>query len=550
MATLGEFLAPGYPSMLNFDIPILGNLCTQRILSQDKAMSFDKPSGVAVTTASLLCVYTSNDVYIEPLLQDDLSCQELEIKSMLAVRTSYKGKPNGMICLHQCDNNREWTSEEIELLESIATHLGIALAQAKLLEEEKGAYAKLDRQNFKLQQETRDRLLVEAARKTSESKYRHLVETSQDLIWSIDIDGLITFINPVVKQSYGYEVQEIIGRAFTNFILPAQIPNLKAAFQRVLKGEPIFQYETSCITKDGSTLYLMVNAIALRNEEGLVIGVTGTASNITEHKHVKQALQESTIKLRNHNLVLTQLAKNPALYQGNLKAALNQITEAAAKNIGVERASIWLYDEIGINLQCLDLFEQSRNQHSEGFSLLAADYPAYFQALQQEQLLAVEDAYTDRRTKEFSESYLTPLGITSLLDAPIRLGGKTVGVLCLEAVGVTHNWTLEDQNFARSSGNLISLVLEIRSRQRAEASRRVSEEKLASAFRSSPDPISLSTFPETCYTEVNDSFCRFFGYSRSQVIGRTHKELDIWVNREQCAVLNPAPPTNKSYSQP
>ncbi|MBE9036809.1 PAS domain S-box protein [aff. Roholtiella sp. LEGE 12411] len=411
------------------------------------------------------------------------------------------------------------------------------IQERQRVEEKKVVRVKLNRQKFKWQPEICDRLLVEAVHKTSKSKYDQLIETSQDLLWSIDIDGLITFVNPAIKQRYGYEPQEIIGRAFTDFILPAQIPKIRVAFQRVLKGESIFQYETSCLTKDGKTLYLIFNAIALRNEQGLVVGVTGTAGNITEHKHIEQVLQKSTIKLRNHNLVLTQLAKNQALYQGDLKTALNEITQAGAKNIGVERAGVWLYDKIGTNLQCIELFEQSGNQHSKGFSLARADYPTYFQALHQDQLIAVDDAHTDPRTKELSESYLTPFNITSMLDTPIRLGGKTIGVLCLEAVGITHNWTLEDQNFARSSSNLVSLALEVRSRKRAEAARRASEEKFASAFRSSPDPISLSTFPETCYTEVNDSFCRFFGYSRSQVIGRTHKELDIWVNREQCAVL-------------
>ena len=56
-----------------------------------------------------------------------------------------------------------------------------------------------------------ERLLVEAALKKSESQYRHLVETSQDMIWSVDIDGLITFVNPAVKQIYGYEPQEMMG---------------------------------------------------------------------------------------------------------------------------------------------------------------------------------------------------------------------------------------------------------------------------------------------------------------------------------------------------
>ncbi|MEH1787614.1 MAG: PAS domain S-box protein [Nostoc sp.] len=377
-----------------------------------------------------------------------------------------------------------------------------------------------------------ERLLVEAALKKSEIQYRHLVETSQDMIWSVDINGLITFVNPAVKQIYGYEPQEMIGRVLTDFISPTQVAEDKVAFEHVIQGKSIFQHETTCVAKNGTLLYLMFNAIALRNEEGQVIGITGTASNITQRRGVEKLLEESAIKLRNHNLVLTQLAQNQTLYQGDLKTALSKITEAAVKNIGMERASVWLYDKTGMKIQCFDLFEGSRNQHSQGLSLSAADYPAYFAALQQEQPIAADDAHTDPRTKEFSASY-SRLNITSVLDTPIRLEGKTVGVLCLQAVKVTHHWTLEDQNFARSLGNLVSLVLEAKERQRAEAARRASEEKLASAFRSSPDPIALIKIPNKHYIEVNDSFCRFFGYSRSQVINRTDEELNFWVNPEE-----------------
>ncbi|MEH1821474.1 MAG: PAS domain S-box protein [Nostoc sp.] len=377
-----------------------------------------------------------------------------------------------------------------------------------------------------------ERLVVEAALKKSEIQYRHLVETSQDMIWSVDINGLITFVNPAVKQIYGYEPQEMIGRVLTDFISPTQVAEDKVAFEGVLQGKSIFQHEATCVAKDGTLLYLMFNAIALRNEEGQVIGITGTASNITQRRGVEKLLRESAIKLRNHNLVLTQLAQNQTLYQGDLKTALSKITEAAVKNIGMERASVWLYDKTGMKIQCFDLFEGSCNQHSQGLSLSAADYPAYFAALQQDQPIATDDAYNDPRTREFVACYLK-LNVTSVLDTPIRLEGKTVGVLCMEAVGVTHHWTLEDQNFARSLGNLVSLVLEAKERQRAEAARRASEEKLASAFRSSPDPIALITVRNKRYIEVNDSFCRFFGYSRSQVIDRTDEELNFWVNPEE-----------------
>ncbi|BAY09561.1 PAS domain S-box protein [Calothrix sp. NIES-2098] len=456
------------------------------------------------------------------------------IFSILILPIIVKGEFFGFVGFDNCVEVRSWESSEISILQAAVATMAIA-------HERKQEQEQLQTQLIQLQQEIR---VSEASRKArlfalkvSEGKYRHLVETSQDMIWSVDADGVITFVNPAVKQFYGYEPQAMIGRNFADFILPNQIVLIKKLFARLVKGESVFQQEISCCARDGSTLYLLINAIALRNEKGLVVGVTGTASNITKRKRAEQALQASAIKLRQHNLVLTELAKNQVLYQGDLKAAVKEITEVGAKNIEVERASVWLYEENATILQCVDLYEQSQQQHSEGYSLVAADYPTYFQALHSDQIIVAHNACTDPRTKEFLDSYLTPFNITSMLDTPIRLGGKTVGVLCLEAVAVTHHWSLEDQNFARSLGNLVSLVLETRERRRAETARRISEEKLGSAFRSSPDPISLSTFPDMRYIEVNDSFCTFFGYSRSQVIGHTSQELQIWVNPEEYAFL-------------
>ncbi|MBE9205793.1 PAS domain S-box protein [Nostoc sp. LEGE 06077] len=256
----------------------------------------------------------------------------------------------------------------------------------------------------------------------------------------------------------------------------------------------------------------------------------------TKDKSTEQTLKLLNLKLRNHNLVLTELVKNQILYQGDLKAALATITEAATKNLEIERTSVWLYNQTSTSIYCIDLFEQSLHQHSEGRTLDIADYPIYFQALQQEEVIAVENAQTDPRTQEFSQPYLA-LNIISILDTPIRLAGKTIGVLCLEVVGVLREWTLEDQNFARSLTNLVSLALEAREHQRADTARRASEAKLASAFKASPDPIILCTLPETRYIEVNDSFCRLFGYSRHQVIGHTDKELQIWVNSDESVFL-------------
>src|SRR5919199_756657 len=213
-------------------------------------------------------------------------------------------------------------------------------------------------------------------------------------------------------------------------------------------------------------------------------------------QQVEATLRESASKLRNHNLVLTKLARSPALNQGDLTAALKEITEASADNIGVERASVWLYDKTGTKIQCLDLFEKSRNQHSQGLELAEADYPAYFQALQQDQPIAADDAHTDPRTREFSEDYLTPLGISAMLDTPIRVKGQTAGVICLEHVGAARHWTMEDLNFARSLADLVSLAIEARERKQAEIALAESQRTLLTL---------MSNIPGIAYRCVNDS---------------------------------------------
>ena len=252
-----------------------------------------------------------------------------------------------------------------------------------------------------------------------------------------------------------------------------------------------------------------------------------------QRQQVEAALLQSAVKLRHQNLALTELARNKALNQGNLEAALKEITQATARNIAVERVSVWLFDETGTKLRCLDLFELNLNRHSQGIELTTADYPAYFQALTQESVIAADNAHIDPRTREFSHVYLTPLGISSMLDAPIRLGEQAVGVLCNEHVGTVRHWMPEDQNFARSAADLVSLALQARERQRAESALRESEEKFSKAFRSSPDAISITTLTDGRYIEVNDSFCSLFGYSRLEVIGHTASELNLWVNSDE-----------------
>jgi PAS domain S-box-containing protein len=172
--------------------------------------------------------------------------------------------------------------------------------------------------------------------------------------------------------------------------------------------------------------------------------------------------------LRRYHETLVDIAKDEDLYNIEMKAAFEKITEAASRALAVQRVSIWIYPTDQSSIRCMELFDGKQGAHSEGMSLAAADYPAYFRAMADGDIIAANDAHSDPRTREFSGPYLNPFGISSMLDVPIRVSGKTVGVVCHEHTGPSRAWTVEEQSFATAVAGFVTSVIEANERARNE----------------------------------------------------------------------------------
>jgi GAF domain-containing protein len=164
--------------------------------------------------------------------------------------------------------------------------------------------------------------------------------------------------------------------------------------------------------------------------------------------------------LRKHIGAFVDLMTQRSLVLGNVVETCRRINDLAANTLDIARVSVWLISDDAQKITCLDMFEKKEVRHSAGTELFARDFGAYFSALKSERTIAAHDAQTDVRTSCFTSVYLKPLGITSMLDVPIWVGKKMVGVVCHEHLGPARTWHADEERFAYLMAGFVSLAME------------------------------------------------------------------------------------------
>jgi diguanylate cyclase (GGDEF)-like protein/PAS domain S-box-containing protein/excisionase family DNA binding protein len=157
----------------------------------------------------------------------------------------------------------------------------------------------------------------------SEQRYRDLVETSHDLIWTTDAQGRFTYLNNAALEIFGLPAKDLIGRCFFDFEAGNSHVSNRRFLSALRRSGEVKNYITHVMTANGEDRWIGINARVTRDENSNPLCIRGTARDITEQHHATRRIEHLAL----HD-VLTDLPNRHSL-QLKIEAAMQGGTAGA-----------------------------------------------------------------------------------------------------------------------------------------------------------------------------------------------------------------------------
>ena len=280
------------------------------------------------------------------------------------------------------------------------------------------------------------RKAVEDVRHSDEERYRILSEASNDMIFLLEPDGVINYINRFAAGQFNQSPDDLIGKRITE-IFPAEVATRQLAnIEQTLElGEPLFM--EGLVNLRFKPIWLGSWLTPIRTERGEAVLVV--SRDISDHKHAEEMLEKRADEFAALYEIALEISGQNALSE-----LLATVTARAAKLLGVRGGGLYLYDEAEKILEVVASTDVTvpigaKLQLGEGMAGRVA---------QTRQPMIVDDY----GLWEFRAPKYDGIPFKSILEVPLLYGGRLIGVLAAYDIGNA------DRRFTDEDARLLSLL--------------------------------------------------------------------------------------------
>jgi PAS domain S-box-containing protein len=172
------------------------------------------------------------------------------------------------------------------------------------------------------------------------SRLAAIVSSSEDAIFSNDLDGIILTWNRAADKMYGYTAAEIVGRPVCLLVPPERAGEMSAILEQFKRGERLENWETVCLRKDGTRIEVSLSISPIPDLTGRVTGSSVIARDITPRKRSER-------RLAAEHAVTSALAEST-----NLNDAAAKILQTVGATLGCDLGVFWEVDPSSGVLRC------------------------------------------------------------------------------------------------------------------------------------------------------------------------------------------------------
>jgi len=375
---------------------------------------------------------------------------------------------------------------------------------------------------------------AEEARRESEERYRHLVESCNDWVWEVDQDGIYTYASPHCRDLLGYEPEEIIGKTPFDLMPPEEARRVSEVFAAIAADRRPFRgLENTNRHKNGHLVVLETNGAPVIDGQGRFMGYRGMDRDITQRKAHEREIE----RLNRLYAVLSEV--NQAVVRASSRdQLLQEICRVAVETGGFKLAWIGRLDQqtqevvpvarAGPAQEILRQVRVSAQGHLEGgcpIGLVARNGETG--------ICRIGESDLPMPCSEVAREH----GLVVCAGFPLYCGGQNYGALVLGS-GDKGSFNAAERGLLKEVAMDVSYALdhfrEEEKRRQAEGSLAEREQHLSTILRLCQDGLWLTDL-EGRFMEVNDAACAIFGYSREEMLQMSIRDIETTESADEMA---------------